>query len=200
MTQNHHGNGSDHHGNGSDHHGNGANHHGSGSYGKTTQAMYSSTRPKHLVLQDSSKNDVGESDSSSMSSPPEAHYPKKSRDSHVTSKRERERQNYSLRHHHLHSSSAHHYGDGNALSSRTTITTETATDKPRHTGEPRNVGVAGEEFSTVSEKAGNLFELFRTYEGMEYTVYVREDGKKFYVDFEEQVREYEFMIALELTL
>ena len=32
-----------------------------------------------------------------------------------------------------------------------------------------------------------MFELFRTYEGEEYTVYVREDGKRFYVDFEEQV-------------
>lgn len=34
---------------------------------------------------------------------------------------------------------------------------------------------------------GNMFELFRTYDGEEYTVYVREDGKRFYVDFEEQV-------------
>ena len=32
-----------------------------------------------------------------------------------------------------------------------------------------------------------MFELFRTYDGEEYTVYVREDGKRFYVDFEEQV-------------
>ena len=32
-----------------------------------------------------------------------------------------------------------------------------------------------------------MFELFRTYGGEEYTVYVREDGKRFYVDFEEQV-------------
>ena len=35
--------------------------------------------------------------------------------------------------------------------------------------------------------SGNMFELFRTYDGEEYTVYVREDGKRFYVDFEEQV-------------
>ena len=34
---------------------------------------------------------------------------------------------------------------------------------------------------------GHMFELFRTYDGEEYTVYVREDGKRFYVDFEEQV-------------
>lgn len=52
-----------------------------------------------------------------------------------------------------------------------------------------NVGVAGEELSTLSEKTGNMFELFQTHNGEEYTVYVREDGKKFYVDFEEQVRE-----------
>ena len=32
-----------------------------------------------------------------------------------------------------------------------------------------------------------MFEIFRTYDGEEYTVYVREDGKRFYVDFEEQV-------------
>lgn len=35
--------------------------------------------------------------------------------------------------------------------------------------------------------AGNLFELFRMYDGEEYTVYTREDGKRFYVDWEEQV-------------
>ena len=38
---------------------------------------------------------------------------------------------------------------------------------------------------TVS--GSHMFELFRSYEGEEYTVYVREDGKRFYVDFEEQV-------------
>ena len=32
-----------------------------------------------------------------------------------------------------------------------------------------------------------MFEIFRTYDDEEYTVYVREDGKRFYVDFEEQV-------------
>lgn len=31
------------------------------------------------------------------------------------------------------------------------------------------------------------FELFRTYDGDEYTVFMRDDGKRFYVDFEEQV-------------
>ena len=48
------------------------------------------------------------------------------------------------------------------------------------------------DLSPVSEKGeggGNMFELFRTHDGEEeYTVYVREDGKKFYVDWEEQVR------------
>ena len=33
-----------------------------------------------------------------------------------------------------------------------------------------------------------MFEIFRTYDDEEYTVYVREDGKRFYVDFEEQVK------------
>jgi hypothetical protein len=55
------------------------------------------------------------------------------------------------------------------------------------TGAPRNVGVVGEELSVVSEKGGNIFELFRTHDGEEYTVYMRDDGKRFYVDFEEQV-------------
>ena len=34
---------------------------------------------------------------------------------------------------------------------------------------------------------GNLFELFRMHGGEEYTVYTRDDGKRFYVDWEEQV-------------
>lgn len=44
------------------------------------------------------------------------------------------------------------------------------------------------ELSPVSDKgcSASMFELFRTHEGEEFTVYVREDGKKFYVDFEEQ--------------
>jgi hypothetical protein len=52
---------------------------------------------------------------------------------------------------------------------------------------PKNVGMVGEELSVVSEKGGNIFELFRTHDGEEYTVYMRDDGKRFYVDFEEQV-------------
>ena len=47
-----------------------------------------------------------------------------------------------------------------------------------------NEGSRGNEQTMGS---GNMFELFRTYDGEEYTVYVREDGKRFYVDFEEQV-------------
>ncbi len=48
------------------------------------------------------------------------------------------------------------------------------------------------ELSPISEKSvtapstGSMFELFHTFEGEEFTVYKREDGKKFYVDFEEQ--------------
>ncbi len=38
----------------------------------------------------------------------------------------------------------------------------------------------------AAANVGSIFELFRTFEGEEFTVYVREDGKKFYVDFEEQ--------------
>ena len=37
------------------------------------------------------------------------------------------------------------------------------------------------------DRGGSMFELFRTFDGEEYTVYVREDGKRFYVDWEEQV-------------
>ena len=45
-----------------------------------------------------------------------------------------------------------------------------------------------DDMSPMGEKGGNMFELFRTYdEEEEYTVYVREDGKRFYVDWEEQV-------------
>lgn len=49
-------------------------------------------------------------------------------------------------------------------------------------------GVREDDMSPVGEKGGNMFELFQTYdEEEEYTVYVREDGKRFYVDWEEQV-------------
>ena len=52
----------------------------------------------------------------------------------------------------------------------------------------RNATTTG-ELSAISEISGSMFEMFRTYDGKEeYTVYVREDdGKKFYVDWEEQV-------------
>ena len=49
-------------------------------------------------------------------------------------------------------------------------------------------GGVSEDDTPTGEKGGNMFELFRTYdEEEEYTVYVREDGKRFYVDWEEQV-------------
>lgn len=43
----------------------------------------------------------------------------------------------------------------------------------------------------VSSESGKemTFELFKTFDGQEYTVYVREDGKRFYVDWEDQVKE-----------
>lgn len=44
-----------------------------------------------------------------------------------------------------------------------------------------------EELSQTGETGRTMFELFRTFDGEEYTVYMRDDGKKFYVDFEEQV-------------
>ncbi len=81
------------------------------------------------------------------------------------------------------------------LSSMSTITMDKVPEEtgsgPKPNGSThgdRRVGV--EEMSTVSEKGGgsNMFELFRTNDGEEYTVYIREDGKRFYVDFEEQVR------------
>ena len=45
----------------------------------------------------------------------------------------------------------------------------------------------GEGSAAVEQPSGNMFELFQTSDGREFTVYVREDGKKFYVDWEEQV-------------
>lgn len=44
-----------------------------------------------------------------------------------------------------------------------------------------------ESSGSGAEGAGNMFELFRMHDGEEYTVYTREDGKRFYVDWEEQV-------------
>ena len=55
-------------------------------------------------------------------------------------------------------------------------------NQQEHHGKRRSV-----EFSPPGDAARTTFELFRTYDGEEYTVYMREDGKKFYVDFEEQV-------------
>ena len=48
--------------------------------------------------------------------------------------------------------------------------------------------VEEESSGAVDQPSGNMFELFQTSDGREFTVYVREDGKKFYVDWEEQVR------------
>lgn len=93
------------------------------------------------------------------------------------------------------SRSPHQYLPGNnPLSSLSTITMdsnhEDTTSDARNggaCGDNKTEGEEGEEFSTVSEKAGNIFELFEASDGEEYTVYVRDDGKRFYVDFEEQV-------------
>ena len=49
-----------------------------------------------------------------------------------------------------------------------------------------------EELSQTGETGRTMFELFRTFDGEEYTVYMRDDGKRFYVDFEEQV--YTFVV------
>ena len=48
-------------------------------------------------------------------------------------------------------------------------------------------GLRSETAARNESGGGDMFEIFRTYDGEEYTVYVREDGKRFYVDFEEQV-------------
>ena len=58
-----------------------------------------------------------------------------------------------------------------------------------------------DDMSPMGEKGGNMFELFRTYdEEEEYTVYVREDGKRFYVDWEEQVGRLLLLLLLLLLL
>lgn len=51
-----------------------------------------------------------------------------------------------------------------------------------------------EETSPTGEANRTTFELFRTHDGEEYTVYMRDDGKRFYVDFEEQV--YTYVLSL----
>lgn len=79
--------------------------------------------------------------------------------------------------------------------SYSTATMESITDtETPHTHESDGGGVVRSkvgnigERSPASEKGGSvsMFELFRTHKGEEFTVYVREDGKRFYVDFEEQ--------------
>ena len=76
------------------------------------------------------------------------------------------------RHYHTHSYNHHHHG--NKLTNNSSATMETM-----------HGTTSGEANDKVQ---GNMFELFRTYDGEEYTVYIREDGKRFYVDFEEQVQ------------
>ena len=173
------------------------NHHQERSPDHTSQP-----RPKHLALELEAgstgpegirkKGSVTSSqEQGSNTSSPQA----KSHDGHMTSRKERERRDFSVQQHNLHSTSTHHTG----LSSKSGVTMATEAggpveDQHKHAphrgGEQKNVGVAGEDLSTViSEKPGDIFELFRTKDGEEFTVYVREDGTKFYVDFEEQVRE-----------
>ena len=44
--------------------------------------------------------------------------------------------------------------------------------------------------SSVNEQGKELlFELFKTFDGQEYTVYLREDGRRFYIDWEDNVRD-----------
>ena len=56
---------------------------------------------------------------------------------------------------------------------------------------PRGSAAGGGGSIDVSSESGKemTFELFKTFDGQEYTVYVREDGKRFYVDWEDQVKE-----------
>ena len=71
---------------------------------------------------------------------------------------------------------------------------ESAADRETpHTPEHRGGGVmrkevSNGELSPAIEKGGStsMFELFQTHKGEEFTVYVRDDGKRFYVDIEEQ--------------
>lgn len=157
----------------------------------------SQQRPKHLALETGSTGPEGIGKRGSVSSQ-ESSPQTKSHDDHMTSRneRERERRDFTVRQHNLHSTTHH-----TSLASQSPITMATkvgdaAEDRHKHAphrgGEHRNMGVAGEDLSavmsTASDKPGNIFELFRTKDGEEFTVYVREDGTKFYVDFEEQVR------------
>jgi kinesin family protein C2/C3 len=58
---------------------------------------------------------------------------------------------------------------------------------PKHQQRVKAERPVTEELSPVGDIARTTFELFRTYDGAEeYTVYMRDDGKRFYVDFEEQ--------------
>ena len=48
----------------------------------------------------------------------------------------------------------------------------------------------GSGTSSVNEQGKELlFELFKTFDGQEYTVYLREDGRRFYIDWEDNVRD-----------
>ena len=155
-------------------------------HSKTTRT-FSPKSPKQLVLKEG-RAGVRETDSIASTSPIN-YTPRKSHDSHVNSRKE-ERE-LKEQYHNLHAASNTHRRDSN-LASISAVTMEMGTeDGSKHGGyysDRRGGGVVGEELSTVSEKTGNMFELFLTHDGEEYTVYVREDGKRFYVDFEEQVR------------
>lgn len=143
------------------------------------QDLYHLERAKHPAI-----DRMGES-RSDASTPLEKQPPTNSHDDHMTPRKEKDRQSH---YHHL-SSNQNGYG----LSSFSAVTMDTGTEDGSvskytgHRGDRKSVGMAGEELSTLSEKTGNMFELFRTHDGEDYTVYVREDGKRFYVDFEEQV-------------
>ena len=93
-----------------------------------------------------------------------------------------------------------HYSS-NQLSSFSTNTMDTVPEDMAARGKLNGGGMSdgkafvGEELSTISESKGNMFELFKASDGEEYTVYLRDDGKRFYVDFEEQVVQNIFLVV-----
>ena len=96
-------------------------------------------------------------------------------------------------HHQLHSSSNHH-GYSSAEESipehEGTSHRRSSHNQLHNRRQSNDRGTGGSEPTPANDQVsgGNMFEVFRTYDGEEYTVYVREDGKRFYVDFEEQVQ------------
>lgn len=73
------------------------------------------------------------------------------------------------------------------LTNPNSATMDSASERKVRRGESHVKEGLEEQSPTGEMNRRSMFELFRTYDGEEYTVYMRDDGKRFYVDWEEQV-------------